>query len=85
MATCGDLFGGDLYEEEQAVELAKYIEALKSGADLEESNEDEDEVEAKPITPYVEQVSVLVRATCRTLHSKLHSLGSLSTKCTRRI
>jgi len=29
MATCGDLFGGDLYEEEQAVELAKYVESLE--------------------------------------------------------
>lgn len=36
MATCGDLFGGDMFEEEQAVELAKYIQGLKNGEPTEE-------------------------------------------------
>lgn len=63
MATCGDLFGGDLYEEEQAVELAKYVESLKTGAT--ESGEAAEGAEAEageaevPLTAYVQNVSEL--------------------------
>lgn len=51
MATCGDLFGGDIYEEEQPVELAKYVEALKNGTEA--------AGEGQPLSKYVENVSKL--------------------------
>ena len=46
LCSCGDLFGGDLYEEEQAAELAKFVEKL-------EGSEDE-------ASPYVQKISELV-------------------------
>ncbi len=56
MAACGDLWGGDLYEEEQAVELAKYIENLKNDVVATEG----DAVKPEDYSEYVKGVSKLV-------------------------
>ena len=48
--SCGDLFGGDLYEEEQAVELAKYLEQLAGSA----------QPEGDEVSPEVQEIAALV-------------------------
>jgi translation initiation factor 3 subunit M len=47
MATCGDLFGGDMFEEDMAGELANHIQTLKAGESTEE------------MTPYTQKVAEL--------------------------
>lgn len=57
LCSCGDLFGGDLYEEEQAGELAKFVEKLEGS-----------EADGEALSPYVQKITNLVSPEPSTLH-----------------